>query len=58
MAIVNEDPAMCKFLLDKDADVHQRACGEFFTPEDQKSERRDNIHQEHYEMPTSTNYEG
>ena len=58
MSIVNEDPAMCKFLLNKDADLHQRACGAFFTPDDQKIERRDVITQEQYSMPISTNYEG
>ena len=58
MSIVNEDPAMCKFLLDNGADYHQRACGEFFTPEDQKASRKDVLDAETYDMPLETNYEG
>ena len=58
MAIVNEDPAMAKFLLDHGADYHQKACGEFFTPDDQKNARKDILNSETYEMPMETNYEG
>jgi len=61
MAIVNEDPAMVKFLLDRDGDgvvVHQRCCGNFFTPNDQQSSRRDNDQHEWFDVPTNTNYEG
>jgi len=58
MAIVNEDPAMVKFLLDGGADVHQRCCGNFFTPHDQQSSRRDSDQHEWFDVPTYTNYEG
>jgi len=58
MAIVNEDPAMVKFLLDKGADCHQRACGNFFTPDDQKASKRDNYKHECYDLQSKTNYDG
>lgn len=58
MAIVNEDPAMVKFLLDHGADVHQRCCGNFFTPHDQQSSRRENDHHEWFDVPTNTDYKG
>ena len=60
MAIVNEDPAMVKFLLDvpSHADVHQRCCGNFFTPHDQKSSRRNSDQHEWFDVTTNTNYEG
>ncbi|XP_048774116.2 transient receptor potential cation channel subfamily V member 5-like isoform X10 [Ostrea edulis] len=58
IAIVNEDPAMVKFLLDNGADVHERACGNFFSPDDQKSSRMDNYDHEWVEVTAKTNYEG
>jgi len=58
MAIVNEDPAMVKFLLDRGADVHQRCCGSFFAPHDQRSARRDTDLHEWFDVPAYTNYEG
>lgn len=58
MAIVNEDPAMVKFLLDNEADYHQRCCGNFFTPNDQKLSRKDNVDHEWFDVNKKTNYEG
>ena len=58
MAIVNEDPAMVKFLLDNGADVHQRAVGNFFTADDQKSGRKDSFEHEWFDLPMESNYEG
>ena len=39
IAIVSEEPAAVKFLLDAGVDFTQRCCGKFFSPEDQKSSR-------------------
>ena len=39
IAIVNEEPATVKFLLDSGVDFTQRCCGKFFSPEDQKPSR-------------------
>ena len=39
IAIVNEEPATVKFLLDAGVDFQQRCCGTFFCPADQKSSR-------------------
>lgn len=58
IAIVNEDPAMVKFLLDNGADVHERACGNFFCPDDQKSSRMDTYDHEWIDVTEKTNYEG
>ena len=58
MAIVNEDPAMVKFLLDQKADFHQRCCGSFFAPDDQKASRRDSEKHEWPDMAAATNYSG
>ncbi len=58
MGIVNEDPAMVKFLLDNGADYHQRACGNFFTPDDQKNKRKDSFDHEWFDLPIETNYVG
>ncbi|XP_022322062.1 transient receptor potential cation channel subfamily V member 5-like isoform X1 [Crassostrea virginica] len=58
IAIVNEDPAMVKFLLDNGADVHERACGNFFCPDDQKSSRMDTYDHEWVYVTEKTNYEG
>ncbi|XP_041370435.1 transient receptor potential cation channel subfamily V member 5-like isoform X2 [Gigantopelta aegis] len=58
MAISNEDPAMVKFLLDNDADCHERCCGNFFCPDDQKGSRSDTFEHEWVEVCENTNYEG
>lgn len=58
MAIVNEEPAVVKFLLDKGCDYHQRACGSFFIPEDQKASRLDTLEHEWFILPQKTDYEG
>lgn len=58
MAIVIEDPSMVKFLLDKGADYHQRCCGNFFTPDDQKDSRTDSLDHEWVDVCQKTNYEG
>ena len=58
MAIVGEDPAMVKYLLDNGADYHQRAVGNFFTADDQKSHRKDLFDQEWFGLPLETNYDG
>jgi transient receptor potential cation channel subfamily V member 5 len=58
LAIVNEDPAMVKFLLDAGADYHERCCGGFMCPEDQKASRNDSTEQETVVVAPFTNYEG
>ncbi len=58
IAIVNEDPAMVKFLLLKGADVHQKACGKFFCPDDQKSNSTNSLLQESPQFSEKTNYVG
>ena len=49
---------MVKFLLNKGADVHQRCCGKFFCPEDQKNNQVHLAHQESPIFTVSTNYVG
>lgn len=58
IAIVNEDPAMVKFLLDSGSNIHERCCGTFMSPEDQKGTRYDIIEQEPVCVNPITNYEG
>lgn len=58
IAIVNEDPAMVKFLLDAGSNIHERCCGTFMSPEDQKGTRYDIIEQEPVCVNPFTNYEG
>lgn len=58
MAIVSEDPAMVKFLLVNGADVHERCCGKFFCPEDQKNNQEHSIYQESPIFSLHTNYMG
>ncbi|XP_059151469.1 transient receptor potential cation channel subfamily V member 5-like [Physella acuta] len=58
IAIVNEDPAMVKFLLDKGVDFEARVCGNFFTPDDQKGSRTDSLDHEWVNVCKETNYEG
>ena len=58
MAIVSEDLTMVRFLLIKGADVHQRACGKFFCPEDQKNSLENVLSSEIPIFPVKTNYIG
>ena len=58
MAIVNEDPAMVKFLLDNGANYHERCNGKFFTPDDQKASRQDSLKHEWTDVCLKTNYDG
>lgn len=58
MAIVNEDPSMVKFLLDNGVNCMEACSGNFFTPEDQKSSRKDLIHQEKIYIAEKTDYVG
>ncbi|CAF0922969.1 unnamed protein product [Didymodactylos carnosus] len=58
IAIVNEEPATVKFLLDNGVDFTQRCCGVFFCPADQKSSRVDNFTKECPDVSIPTNYEG
>lgn len=58
MAIVSEDPTMVRFLLLNGADVHQRCCGKFFCPEDQKSNQVNSLLHEIPIFPIQTNYVG
>ncbi|XP_033231700.1 transient receptor potential cation channel subfamily V member 5 [Belonocnema kinseyi] len=58
IAIVNEDPAMVKFLLDSGADVHERCFGNFMCPEDQKASRYDSVEHEWVSVAPETNYDG
>ncbi|KAG1682090.1 Transient receptor potential cation channel subfamily V member 5 [Nymphon striatum] len=58
MAIVNEDPAMVKFLLDNGINFHERCLGSFMSPEDQKNSRSDTLDHEWIDVNLKTNYEG
>ncbi|XP_049296210.1 transient receptor potential cation channel subfamily V member 5 [Anopheles funestus] len=58
LAIVNEDPAMVKYLLDHNSDVNERCCGTFMCPEDQKASRCDTLETEIVQMVQMTNYDG
>ena len=58
IAIVNEDPAMTKYLLDHGADFHERCYGSFMSPEDQKASRADSLQHEIVVVDQKTNYEG
>ncbi|XP_043509612.1 transient receptor potential cation channel subfamily V member 5 isoform X1 [Frieseomelitta varia] len=58
IAIVNEDPALVKFLLDSGADVHERCVGNFMCPEDQKASRSDSLDHEWVCVTPETNYNG
>ena len=61
IAIVNEDPAMVKFLLDLDSDAiikHERAYGVFFSCDDQVASRKDQPATELLKMTPNTNYKG
>ena len=58
MAIVNEDPAMVKYLLDSGVNVQERCTGSFMSPEDQKYSRTDTLEHEWCNRDMNTNYEG
>lgn len=58
IAIVNEDPAMVKYLLDAGADVNERCFGSFMCPEDQKPSRNDSPEHEHVDVNPMTTYDG
>ncbi|XP_073981957.1 transient receptor potential cation channel subfamily V member nanchung isoform X2 [Rhodnius prolixus] len=58
IAIVNEDPAMVKFLLDSGANFHERCVGNFMCPEDQKASRTDSLEHEWVNLCPFTTYEG
>ncbi|XP_068237254.1 transient receptor potential cation channel subfamily V member 5 [Palaemon carinicauda] len=58
ISIVNEDPAMVKFLLDQGANYHERCLGNFMCPEDQKTSRQDNLDHEWVDLCLATNYDG
>lgn len=49
---------MVKFLLDAGADYHERCCGNFMCPEDQKASRNDSQDHEWVNVQPITNYEG
>jgi transient receptor potential cation channel subfamily V member 5 len=55
---VNENYGMVKYLLSNGADVHQRCCGKFFLPEDQKNARRVLLNSDAPTLPVETNYAG
>jgi len=57
MAIVNEEVSFVRFLLMYGADVHRRAYGRFFCPDDQKNGRVDYIDSELIGFPINTSYE-
>ncbi|CAF0992320.1 unnamed protein product [Rotaria sordida] len=52
------EPATVKFLLDAGVDFTQRCCGKFFSPEDQKSSRVDNVTKECPDVSVATDYVG
>lgn len=58
IAIVNEDPAMVKYLLDAGANVNERCFGTFMSPEDQKASRADNPEHEWVDVNPMTSYDG
>lgn len=58
IAIVNEDPAMVKYLVENGADYHERCCGNFMCPEDQKVSRMDSTEHEWVSVSPETNYNG
>ena len=58
MAIVNEDTNMARFLLANNANVHQRCCGRFFAPHDQKNERKESYFAECPTVNLKTDYDG
>lgn len=57
MAIVNENQEMVHYLCKHGANLHERACGAFLMPEDQRKSRKDNFTQEEIVLSDVTNYE-
>ncbi|XP_078357292.1 uncharacterized protein LOC144642181 [Oculina patagonica] len=57
MAIVNENQAMVHFLCKHGADIHERAYGAFFCPEDQRKSRKDHPSKVEIILSEETNYE-
>lgn len=57
MAIVNENQEMLHFLCKHGANIHERAYGAFFCPEDQRKSRKDHPVQEVIVLTDVTNYE-
>lgn len=55
---MNEDPSMVKFLLECNVNINERAFGNFFSPEDQKSSRIDSLDHEWIDVCPETNYDG
>jgi transient receptor potential cation channel subfamily V protein 5 len=49
---------MVKFLLLNGANVHERCCGRFFCPDDQKNKRQDSFDQEWPILSQNTSYIG
>ena len=58
IAIVNEDAKMVKFLLEHNANFHERCMGNFMCAEDQKPSRNDSLLHEWIDLQLHTNYEG
>ncbi|KAF4533193.1 hypothetical protein B566_EDAN001735, partial [Ephemera danica] len=58
IAIVNEDPAMVKYLLDNGVNFHERCFGTFMSPEDQKASRYDALDHEWVCVNPLSNYDG
>lgn len=61
IAIVNEDPAMVKFILDRDVDkisCHERAFGAFFSCDDHVASKKDLPDVETQKVTDKTNYKG
>jgi hypothetical protein len=56
MAIVNENLEMVHFLCKNEINIHERAYGAFFCPEDQQDSREDDDCKETVELRAETNY--
>lgn len=57
MAIVNENLAMVHFLCKNGINIHDRAYGAFFCPEDQRDDRDDHENLETIILSEDTNYQ-
>lgn len=57
MAIVNENMAMVHYLCQNGINIHERAYGAFFCPEDQKDGREDNDNTETINLDEDTSYQ-
>lgn len=57
MAIVNENMALVHYLCQNGINIHERAYGAFFCPEDQKDGREDNEDIETINLDEDTNYQ-